>query len=102
MGQRFAASRSAVARAVSGLSPLLAVVHLDALKTPRYDANPVTLNKVVAAAFNQRRKMLRSSLKGLAIDIEDRLASAGITPTERAEQLSLEQFCALARALDTD
>ena len=50
-------------------------------------------------AFNQRRKMLRAALKGLAPDIEEKLLAAGIEPTERAEQVSLEQFCALARVL---
>ncbi|MFV0515621.1 MAG: 16S rRNA (adenine(1518)-N(6)/adenine(1519)-N(6))-dimethyltransferase RsmA [Jhaorihella sp.] len=74
-----------------------AVVHLDALPAPRYPADAAVLNRVVAAAFNQRRKMLRAALKGLAPDIEDRLASVGIAPTERAEQVPLEGFCALAR-----
>jgi len=78
-----------------------AVVHLRALPAPRFDANPATLNRVVAAAFNQRRKMLRSALKSVNPDIEDYLRSAGIKPTERAEQVSLEAFCALSRALDT-
>jgi 16S rRNA (adenine1518-N6/adenine1519-N6)-dimethyltransferase len=55
------------------------------------------LERVVAAAFNQRRKMLRASLKGIASDIEDRLIAAGIKPTDRAEQIPLEGFCALAR-----
>lgn len=76
-----------------------AVVHLEALPEPRYPADAAVLSRVVAAAFNQRRKMLRAALKGLAPDIEDVLESAGIAPTERAEQVSLEQFCALARAL---
>ena len=76
-----------------------AVVHLTALPEPRFPADAATLSRVVAAGFNQRRKMLRSSLKGIAPDIEDRLISAGIKPTERAEQVSLEQFCALARAI---
>ena len=58
------------------------------------------LRKVVAAAFGQRRKMLRASLKRLAPDIEDHLRAAGIPPTERAEQVGLEGFCALARSLD--
>jgi 16S rRNA (adenine1518-N6/adenine1519-N6)-dimethyltransferase len=48
-------------------------------------------------AFNQRRKMLRSSLRGLGADIEDRLRAAGIAPTARAEEIPLEGFCALAR-----
>ena len=77
-----------------------AVVHLTALPVSRYPANPGTLNKVVAAAFNQRRKMLRSALKSVSPDIEDYLVAAGIKPTERAEQVELEAFCALARALD--
>ncbi len=74
-----------------------AVVHLTALPEPRYPADASTLSRVVAAAFNQRRKMLRASLKGVAPDIEDRLITAGIKPTERAEQVPLEAFCALAR-----
>jgi 16S rRNA (adenine1518-N6/adenine1519-N6)-dimethyltransferase len=74
-----------------------AVVHLTALPQPRYEANAKTLNHVVATAFNQRRKMLRAALKGVSPDIEDRLIAAGIKPTERAEQVSLEAFCALAR-----
>ena len=76
-----------------------AVVHLTALPEPRFPADPAVLSNVVARAFNQRRKMLRASLKGLAPDIEDRLIAVGIKPTERAEQISLEEFCALARAV---
>ncbi|WP_095589126.1 16S rRNA (adenine(1518)-N(6)/adenine(1519)-N(6))-dimethyltransferase RsmA [Actibacterium ureilyticum] len=77
-----------------------AVVHLVARPEPLYPADPETLSRVVATAFNQRRKMLRSSLKGLSPDIEAHLQAAGITPTERAEQVPLEAFCALARSLD--
>lgn len=76
-----------------------AVVHLVALPAPRYPADAKVLERVVAAAFNQRRKMLRSALKGLAPDIEARLQAAGIEPTRRAEEIPLEGFCALARAL---
>ena len=74
-----------------------AVVHLTALPEPRYPADAQVLSRVVAAAFNQRRKMLRAALKGVAPDIEDRLIAAGIKPTDRAETVSLEAFCALAR-----
>jgi len=77
-----------------------AVVHLKALPAPRYPANAEVLNRVVAAAFNQRRKMLRSALKGLHPNIEDLLLAAGIAPTERAERVGLEAFCALARAFE--
>ena len=76
-----------------------AVVHLEALPEPRFPADAKTLTRVVATAFNQRRKMLRSSLKGVSPDIEDHLTAAGIPPTERAEQVSLEAFCALSRRL---
>jgi len=75
-----------------------AVVHLTALPAPRFPADPKILERVVARAFNQRRKMLRAALKGMAPDIEDRLLSAGIQPTDRAETIHLEQFCALARS----
>lgn len=58
-----------------------------------------TLERVSAAAFGQRRKMLRSSLKSLG-HAEDLLAAAGLDPTARAEEIPVEGFCALARALD--
>ena len=76
-----------------------AVVHLTALPAPRYPADAKVLERVVAQAFNQRRKMLRAALKGLAPDIEERLLAAGIAPTDRAETVDLERFCALARAV---
>ena len=77
-----------------------AVVHLRALPAPRYPADATVLSRVVAAAFNQRRKMLRSALKGITPDIEARLRAAGLSPTDRAETVSLEGFCALAREID--
>lgn len=76
-----------------------AVVQLTALPAPRFEADAKTLERVVARAFNQRRKMLRAALKGLAPDIEDRLLASGIQPTDRAETVDLERFCALARAV---
>ncbi len=76
-----------------------AVVHITRLPEPRYPADAGTLSRVVAAAFGQRRKMLRASLRGLAPDIEDRLRAVGIDPTARAEEISIEGFCALARLL---
>ncbi len=74
-----------------------AVVHLTALPAPKFEADPKVLERVVAAGFNQRRKMLRAALKGVAQDIEDRILAAGLKPTDRAEQVSIEGFCALAR-----
>jgi len=77
-----------------------AVVHITKCNKPKFDCNPKVLERVVAAAFNQRRKMLRASLKSLAPDIEDRLRAAGIQPTERAEQLSVQQFCMLSKQFE--
>lgn len=76
-----------------------AVVQLTALPAPRHPADPAMLSRVVAAAFGQRRKMLRASLRGLAPDIGRALAAAGIDPTARAEDIPIADFCTLAREL---
>lgn len=57
------------------------------------------LERLTAAAFGQRRKMLRASLKALGGDVEGLLAAAGIAPTQRAEQISVEDFARMARLL---
>jgi 16S rRNA (adenine1518-N6/adenine1519-N6)-dimethyltransferase len=57
------------------------------------------LQRVTAAAFGQRRKMLRQSLKSLGKDSQALLAAAKIEPTARAEDIPVEGFVALARAL---
>ncbi|MER5171487.1 16S rRNA (adenine(1518)-N(6)/adenine(1519)-N(6))-dimethyltransferase RsmA [Thioclava kandeliae] len=77
-----------------------AVVHLKALPEPRYPADAKTLSRVVAAGFNQRRKMLRASLKSVAPDIEAKLDAAGIPPTQRAERVTIEEWCRLSRIID--
>ena len=77
-----------------------AVVHIERLKKPRFEADGKVLEKIVAAAFNQRRKMLRVSLKAFSPIIENILIDVGIKPTQRAEEISLEQFCALAQKLN--
>lgn len=61
-------------------------------------APPKALEAVTAAAFGQRRKMLRQSLKALG-DADGLLRAAAIDGTRRAETLRIEEFCALARAL---
>jgi len=76
-----------------------AVVHLAALPAPRYPADAKTLSRLVATAFNQRRKMLRASLKPFGADIEDKLVAADIKPTDRAEVVDLERFCKLAQLI---
>lgn len=77
-----------------------AVVHL----TDRPDrfADLDGLERVTAAAFGQRRKMLRSSFAALAGErAVELLEAAGIDPAQRAEQVSVAQFCDLARAWRT-
>jgi 16S rRNA (adenine1518-N6/adenine1519-N6)-dimethyltransferase len=58
------------------------------------------LERVTAAAFAQRRKMLRQSLRALGHDPQPMLATAGIDPTARAEDVAVEGFVALANAFD--
>ena len=57
------------------------------------------LERITDAAFGQRRKMLRQSLKSLGVEPLPLLAAAGIAETERAEQVPVEGFVRLANAL---
>jgi len=66
---------------------------------PLVDVPQDKLEKVTQAAFGQRRKMLRASLKALGVNGEELATKAGIEPTKRAEELSVEDFCALVQAL---
>ena len=59
--------------------------------------DPGALQRVTEAAFGQRRKMLRQSLKTLGVDATALLAEAGIEPTARAEDIPVDGFVALAR-----
>ena len=72
------------------------VVHLTPRDNPN-DCDAKTLGRVTEAAFGQRRKMLRQSLKSLGG--EALLLKAGIDPQRRAETLSVEEFCRLANLL---
>ncbi|MBO6678925.1 16S rRNA (adenine(1518)-N(6)/adenine(1519)-N(6))-dimethyltransferase RsmA [Parvibaculum sp.] len=75
------------------------IVELVPRDKPLAAADPSTLERVVAAAFGQRRKMLRASLKTLGRgDPTSLLEAAAIAPTRRAEELTVEEFCSLARA----
>ena len=67
---------------------------------PLAPARRASLQAVTKAAFGQRRKMLRASLKSLGVEAEALCRAAGIEPTARAETIPVEGFCALARAWD--
>lgn len=75
-----------------------AVVHL--VPKPVDNDLPVKLvEQVTKAAFGQRRKMVRQSLKSLGVPVEGLLAAAGLKGDERAEELPVESFLAMAQAL---
>jgi 16S rRNA (adenine1518-N6/adenine1519-N6)-dimethyltransferase len=76
------------------------LVHIIPREPPLAPAQKPVLERVTAAAFGQRRKMLRTSLKSLGIPADPLLAQAGVAPTARAEDLTVVEFCALARAAE--
>ncbi len=76
------------------------IVQLIPRPSPAFPARQRDLERVTQAAFGQRRKMLRQSLRTLFSDAEAVLTGLSIPPTARAEELSIEQFCALARHLE--
>ncbi len=77
-----------------------AVVEFVPIERPSPECSVHTLGKVTAAAFGQRRKMLRQSLKPLHADPEALLAAAGIAPTLRGEALTVRDFARLAYVLE--
>ncbi|KAF0115752.1 MAG: 16S rRNA (adenine1518-N6/adenine1519-N6)-dimethyltransferase [Rhodospirillaceae bacterium] len=77
------------------------VVRLEPRPVPLAPASWPALETVTAAAFGQRRKMLRQSLKRLG-NAETLCAAAGLSPTARADEIEVAGFCALARAWETE
>jgi len=77
-----------------------AVVCLRPKPSLDYAPSPQTMRAVTAAAFGQRRKMLRASLKPLSLDIITILNSLDIDPTARAETLSWRDYCRIALLLE--
>jgi 16S rRNA (adenine1518-N6/adenine1519-N6)-dimethyltransferase len=74
------------------------LVRLTPRRPPLAPADKATLERVTAAAFGQRRKMLRSSLRSLTDRPEALLAAAEVPATARAEEIDVAGFCRLARA----
>jgi 16S rRNA (adenine1518-N6/adenine1519-N6)-dimethyltransferase len=68
-------------------------------EAPQPACDVTMLERVTAAAFGQRRKMLRSSLRQIAPDAEELLQGLGIDPKRRAEELQIGDFCRIANAL---
>ena len=76
-----------------------ALVELVPREAPALPCDVSMLEKVTAAAFGQRRKMLRSSLRQIAPDSEALLEKLGINPQARAEELQVSEFCRIANAI---
>ena len=76
------------------------IVHVEPRAQPLAPADPGVFSQVTTAAFGQRRKMLRASLKKICASPSAVLGDAQIAETKRAEQLEIEEFCALARLID--
>ena len=76
-----------------------ALVHFEALKEPKFSAEVEVLEFVVSKAFNQRRKMLRGALKGYFQNVEEGLVSIGVLPTKRAEDITVQEYCAMSQIL---
>ena len=75
------------------------LVHFEALKEPKFPAEVEVLEFVVSKAFNQRRKMLRGALKGYFQNVEEGLVSIGVLPTKRAEDITVQEYCAMSQIL---
>ncbi len=73
------------------------LLRITPLAEPLWPAREETLRMLVTAAFGQRRKVLRNSLARVCGDPEDLLRAAGVPPGERAENVSVAAWCALAR-----
>jgi len=76
-----------------------AIIEIIPREKPLFDVEFKKLERVVAAAFNQRRKMLRSALKPVFKNTEEILREEKINPELRAENLQIEEFCRLAKRL---
>jgi 16S rRNA (adenine1518-N6/adenine1519-N6)-dimethyltransferase len=77
-----------------------AVVEITPVAEPADAPSLATLEKVTAAAFGQRRKMLRSSLRAVGGDVESLVRAAGIEPTLRAEQVPVEAYVRMAQFIE--
>jgi len=75
------------------------LVHFESLKEPKFPAEVEVLEFVVSKAFNQRRKMLRGALKGYFQNVEEGLLSIGVLPTKRAEDITVQEYCAMSQIL---
>ena len=81
-------------------SVMSTLVRFEPINVAAPDCSRASLEKITAAAFGQRRKMLRSSLKQAMAEPEAALIQAGINPEARAEELGVDDFGRLALILD--
>ncbi len=81
-----------------------AIIKINPCNKPVYDIEISKLEKTSASAFNQKRKMIKSSLKKLRLtkNLEEILSENNINPQFRAQELSLEDFCNIAKYVKND
>ena len=72
------------------------IVHFNILERPRYIFNQETFDKILRCTFNQKRKMIKTSLKIFGKNIQEKMKEIGIDGTLRPENLELEKFCKLS------
>ncbi len=73
-----------------------ALIYFEILKKPRYNFDKKKFKIIIDAAFNQKRKMVRSSLKKILPNIASKLTEAGIKETQRPQSIKLKNFCDLS------
>ena len=73
-----------------------ALIYFEILKKPRYKINQNRFKIIVDAAFSQKRKMIRSSLKNIFPNIKSALKKVGIEETKRPQNIELKSFCDLS------
>ncbi len=76
-----------------------AIINITPRIQPLFDIDEKKLQNVTALAFNQRRKMIKKSLKGLSDEIIETLEQLDIEPTARPENLTIADFCNLAKLI---
>lgn len=72
------------------------IIRITPYPTPPYKYDEARLHIILKAAFGQRRKMIRTTLHSVFINLEEVLSSLGINSTSRAEDLTPEQYCKLS------
>ena len=75
------------------------VINIVVLSQPKFDVNYEKLHRIVRTTFNQRRKMIRNTLKQITNNVDEILQFLNIQNNLRPENLSIKQFCDIANCI---